>query len=217
MSFLESKVKGSIAVGRGDGVGILPVGADGEVLTADSAQPLGVKFAPAGTSGLVLVERHVAGADETSHTFSGLDGNTDEVYFLSWHIIKATTANNEIDLQPNGSGVNLSWAGAHSINGAGMTGMGTLTRWFLNQNNSGAASEPMCGEATFFCKTIGTTRRLIRILGTDLEGPTGLFIRDMAGSWDDLVTNITSLVVISSVVNGIKAGSVITLYKRPNG
>lgn len=48
MSFLESKVKGSIAVGRADGVGILPVGSDGDVLTADSTQPLGVKYAPAG-------------------------------------------------------------------------------------------------------------------------------------------------------------------------
>ena len=44
MSFLESKVKGSIAVGRGDGVGILPVGPDGQVIIADSTQPLGVKY-----------------------------------------------------------------------------------------------------------------------------------------------------------------------------
>jgi hypothetical protein len=52
MSHPDPKVKGSIAVGRGDGFIELPVGADTFVLTADSAEASGLKWtAPGSVSG----------------------------------------------------------------------------------------------------------------------------------------------------------------------
>lgn len=44
MSFTDPKAKGSIEVGRGDGFDVLPVGADREVVLADSAQAKGLKW-----------------------------------------------------------------------------------------------------------------------------------------------------------------------------
>jgi hypothetical protein len=45
MSHLSPKVKGAIQVGLGDAVVALPMGADGEVLTSDSTQASGLKYA----------------------------------------------------------------------------------------------------------------------------------------------------------------------------
>lgn len=60
MSFLTSKTKGAISVGRGGGFDVLPVGADGQVLTADSAQAIGVKYADPGT--LTIRSTGISGA-----------------------------------------------------------------------------------------------------------------------------------------------------------
>lgn len=167
------------------------------------------------TSGWTLIEEHIAVADETSHTFTGLDGDTDNVYFLDWGIAKATTANNEIDLQPNGISINLTWQGFGNANGAAPTGLGTLTRWLLNQNNSGAGNEPMCGSLTLWARrNLSGAGRFFRATTLDYEGPTGMFARETSGKWTDSTTNLTSLVVLSTVTNGIKAGSTISLWKR---
>jgi hypothetical protein len=53
MSHLDSKVKGSATIGRGNVFGNVPVGPDGDVLIADAASASGVKFeAPASLAGL---------------------------------------------------------------------------------------------------------------------------------------------------------------------
>lgn len=165
-----------------------------------------------------LVARHVAVADETDFTFSGLDGDTDEVYILSWHLVKAKTNNTEIDLQPNGSGADLHWSGLACINGAAPVGDGVLTRWALNFNNSGNAGDPMCGTLKFFAKRIaGSIDRLCQIDSMDHEAAAGDLLEKFMGRWNDTVTNLTSLKILSSVALGIKAGSVITLYKQASG
>lgn len=54
MSFPESQVKGTLLVGSSvpgaASLTPLPPGADGEVLTADSSTPTGLKYAPAASS-----------------------------------------------------------------------------------------------------------------------------------------------------------------------
>jgi hypothetical protein len=63
MSFNDPKVKGSLAVGRGDGFGHLAVGADDLVLTADAAEALGVKWAPFSAAGAGFLFPYGDGGD----------------------------------------------------------------------------------------------------------------------------------------------------------
>jgi hypothetical protein len=63
MSFPETQIKGSILVGSSvagaASMTPLPVGPDGQVLTADSTQPTGLKWAPAGAGSDVYAATRV--------------------------------------------------------------------------------------------------------------------------------------------------------------
>jgi hypothetical protein len=70
MSLTASKVKGSISVGRVNGFDVLPVGPDGYILSPDSVQPSGLKWASPGSTfgvGLGLAGLWIYG--------DGADGN----------------------------------------------------------------------------------------------------------------------------------------------
>lgn len=71
----EVTAKGQIFVGSASGQhGLLSVGSDGEVLTADSAEPLGVKWASAGGGGGGDVTGPASSVDTQVPVFSGTTG-----------------------------------------------------------------------------------------------------------------------------------------------
>lgn len=218
----DATVKQGIVTTLGDLLGFstvparIAVGTDGQVLTADSGDPLGVAWADAtGGSGggaaaiLDLVESHDFAAPATSFTFSGLDGDTHELYFLVFRFIKGVAAATNIDLRPNGVITNQEMRAAYY----GTAGAGTLTAtaFRLSANGSAVIGWADVGHAWIDAKT--GTNRTGRVNYAQAGPTTDIYELDAALVWDEKVTNITSFDVVCDQANGIGAGSYVRLYK----
>jgi hypothetical protein len=86
--------KGQLVVGNAtNDSGIVSVGANGTVLTADSAEATGVKWATA-SSGLTLITRQsFSGVATTSTTFDGCFTSTYKAYQIVFEEIQSSTNN----------------------------------------------------------------------------------------------------------------------------
>lgn len=206
--------KGDLLVFDGSEYAALPVGSDGDVLTADSGEPTGLKYDAAGGGGgagmLELVENHDFAAPATSHTFSGLDGDTDEIYLLKYRIVKGVAAAINVDLQPNGVTANrttyLDYIGS---GGAGST---NLTDWHISGNASGGTGGVEAGEVWLDVKSGVRRTGLGQWATSDGAGVAHQMVRSIV-DWTDTAANITSLVILCDQANGIGAGSYARLYK----
>jgi hypothetical protein len=163
--------------------------------------------APAGS--LVLVENHDFGSAATNYTFSGLDGNTDEVYLIAYKFIKAVVAGYRVDIQPNGVTTGQETRGAYN----GTAGSGTLnsTTIMLATNGTANTNDTDTGMCWFSVKT-GT----VRSGRTDIAqaiAAGGIYEISFAFAWSDTGTNITSLGIVCNQASGIGAGSYVRLYK----
>lgn len=165
-------------------------------------------------AGLILVEKKLITGDVTSVSFTGLDGDTDEVYKLFGRIVMSTTAN-FYSLQPNGISANQDEQSVQDYGTGG--GSATTTRLLLarSQSSSGVL---VTFESTFWAKknpnAVAVNRALqsqysfFTATGPETEGP------GIAESlWDDDTTNVTSLDVVSANASDIRDGSTIALYK----
>jgi hypothetical protein len=91
----------------------IPIGANGTILTADSAETLGLKWAtPAGGGGMTLIQEVVANAD-TGIDFTSISGSYKQL-LLTWHGIYESNSSTTMSVRFNAdSGSNYNYmAGA---------------------------------------------------------------------------------------------------------
>jgi hypothetical protein len=168
----------------------------------------GVTWGPvAAGGGMVLIQTQtIAGAAVTDITFAGLNGDVDKQYLMIGRVTNPLTpAGPGYELRPNNATTNLE-----------------CERCFANPGGvfSTQASMQLCGAGALstssfhaFIQAQTGMARTYQSFATDDRGTNDPAMRLMAGTWDESVTNITSLVVHCASAGGIGIGSEISLYK----
>lgn len=162
-----------------------------------------------GGGALTLIQKQTVTSTQTTITFSGLDGNTDEVYLLHFRIIGAGSAAT-CALRPNGATTNLTIARVY--NGGSDTGS---AEWVMTSNVQ--TSDTAWGDITIFAKdnpnSVATKRTMVGQVGqTTGGGSSAALIVNEAGIWNETSTNITSFDITCGTSN-IGSGSTFALYK----
>ena len=164
----------------------------------------------AGGLGMILVERIEVGANVTSVTFAGLDGNAHEVYKLIGRIRNNLVSSPIFDIRPNGSAANR--ATRRIVDG--ILAVNTTDIRIIDTALVNGISEFEC---LIHAREVVQAQTLARLfLGKSIEGSNAaasiVQVTDWGAQWRG-VGNITSLVINSSVVNGIAQGSTFELFK----
>ena len=163
--------------------------------------------------GLALVERKLITAHATTVTFSGLDGNTDEVYRLIMRLLNKAGASVKYVMNPNGETTNLSSNFAYN----GLAGVNAAT-WQLSSNTAADLTDNNWANYSvdIWAKndpnSIAAIRQYHGDLGVATTTPAAAR-GQFSGVWNETSSNLTSLDIVSSVANGIGNGSTLVLYK----
>ncbi len=165
-------------------------------------------------SGLILVEHKTITANTTSITFSGLDGNTDGVYYWHAKILNNSGAFESYRMLPNGLTSNLRggldyvvtgthvWAGFDSgtVNPLGFSNVAatwvTFKVWIHARKNPNSIAAPLIYDGT-----------AMNFDGTDV------WRQISGGVWNDTSTNLTSIQIQAQHTSGLGDGSELWLYK----
>lgn len=162
-----------------------------------------------GECGALLLETiTVSGSPVQSVAFSGLDGNTDQIYYLVWRIKIGVNASN-VDVRPNNLTTDMTQL-RHYVTSAG-------SHSYDNSNTvpriaAAYAGSVVTGEMTIQAKT-GFERQFSGVDTESMSGGEDLIMSQRTTRWTDDSTNITSLVVHASDSVGLAVGTYVSLYK----
>ena len=179
----------------------------------------GAYSVPAGSGGggsgaLALIETQTITSAVQDVTFSGLDGDTDGVYFLLYEIVNSNGSQTAYTIEPNGGTSGLTSAtNFWNSGGAGVVGSSS---WAIGINDSNPSLTT--GSLTINAgSTIHSVGRLRTYHGQAFSNAglsaTASGGNNFAGIWNDTSTNITSLVIHADHSSGIGDGSRLSLYK----
>jgi hypothetical protein len=167
-----------------------------------------------GAGSLTLIETKVLSSAQTTVTFSGLDGNTDGIYYFDFKIKQAAAAAATVVWRPNGATTNLrsdSWnmgnfttpdqtvLQLHKITDTIAQNLYLHVFGFINaKKNAGGQTQVLSYTAEYL------------IIDATTPGEGG---GKVAGFWNETSTNLTSIDVVISQTNGFAVGSTFSLYK----
>jgi len=195
-----------LAVALGGGATTLSSAAWAGVGTSASIMEMG---GPGGLAGpLEHLETIEVGADTTTVTFDGLNGDEDEEYYLEY-FFPDPVGTVSYTLRPNG--ITANQTGARIFGGTSLDDA-TLSSLLIAAPISGDENSGRCwlsaktGQNRFFH-------------GQDAQiSASADYVILTSGRWADTATNITSLDITASVASAIKEGARFSLYrlKRTN-
>ena len=110
---VDMSTKGKILIGDGSGnPSLLTVGANDTILTADSSEATGVKWAAAGGGGglavISAVNEYNASANTTSYSFTGFDSTYDNYYVIIHAITQQADGDIQMRFLDDGSAITAS-------------------------------------------------------------------------------------------------------------
>jgi len=151
-------------------------------------------------------------AAATEYTFSGLDGDNDKLYKLIARVICGVTGYNQIALRFNGdTGNNYGWGGFCERGGSISGNVGASAAWctimVCQYCQMGAFIEGLIYPVS------GHERQLLTRGGERSPGYAGNFCH-FNGYWENDTDNITSITILSTLTNGLGAGTHLELWKR---
>lgn len=189
--------------------------ADGEALVRDGTDIVGAAIN--GAAGpWELIEQKTITSAVTSVTFSGLDGDADEIYLLIWQMKHPAGGVGAADMTVRPNGLTTNQTGVRVPMSTGTVSASTRTVMDLGRVGQGDGEDGV-GRAVFMAiKSINSVARRRQMFSESVEylgsGPSTA--RWQASStWNETSTNITSLEIVSSVASAIASGSRFSLYK----
>jgi hypothetical protein len=157
---------------------------------------------------LIACQKQDLVANATTLTFSGLLGNRDGGYLLDYLILNASGGGPQLDIRPNNLATNQFM---RRIYNAGSTD----TLAFLDLGTGISAGEYTRGQLLLTSRAGQRRFASGRFqFGTGTAAPAATVVTE--GLWNETATEITSLVIVSSLANGLGAGSKFALYTLGN-
>lgn len=166
----------------------------------------------------ILVKKKLITSDVTSVTFSGLNGDVDEVYKIVGRI-KQTGGVQQFELRPNGITAGQSSVIARFHTSAPSSDVrAAISRLILADDPVVASPDVTVFDAIFWARKVVNSVAMNRMLISHFHTSTTTSVPALAvgsawSTWDDDSTNVTSLDVVSTIASDIRDGSTIALYK----
>lgn len=160
---------------------------------------------------LELIENKDFAATATSFSFTGLDGDSDEVYVLAFRIKKAVAAAMSMEIRPNGATTDMASTGHYAGPSAVNVTINDPSMRIADDGDT-TAGNLWSGFLILDAKTGMVRTGHSRMAFALVTGPA-VYSVSYAVVWGETATNITSLDVVVSQTDGIDVGSYLRLYK----
>jgi hypothetical protein len=179
--------------------------------------PTGVITTPYIKGAWVRVGTQTLGSATSTVTFSGLDGDTDVIYYLSAAILaNAVNANPTVRLNNDSTAGIYGYQALYGANTTVAGGRGTHTAEYAQWNNLSNGNYALFNLLTF--AKAGYVRTGVMGFVNDVSSTTVTEVGAYGHVYNQTSNNITSIVITSSATNAFATGSQFELYAlRPNG
>jgi hypothetical protein len=191
----------------------VPIGTNGHVLTADSTESLGLKWAaPAAAGGLTLIDSTTFSNTLTNYTVSAISGTNKNLLIIGSGLQTSAASSGPIELQFNGdTGSNYSYYGIRNI-------AGTISSDFAVSYSSiqtgivfalTGDSAARFGGFQMFINNYASTSLYRTYQNNAFAGAGGSnHVNQYAGAYNNNTTAITSIKFTNATGGNFKAGTI---------